>query len=454
MKINRKTAYREVYGYAVVFGVYLLLHLFMHTDYWDDVRMTTVLAEHQYDLWSLACYQYENWTSRVLLMCMEAVVGAMPPLVWKLLDSVMIVLLFYSVSKIVEYLSEGTGRAEEKKMLLMLCMCFPYALFATAGWLVTTIGYTWSFACAAYSLYRFMSAARGGKTAWWQHLLFVLALLYAGNYEVICVVLLLSMALIWWFCDEKRKLWLISLEAAAISAVNLLLFILAPGNQMRMTQDAWYHDTAELLELSVGGQLRMGINSAFYHFISVPNVTLFLFCMILFFASLHHYGRCRGRVLAAGLPLLIDAVWTGYLFLFYTCKNRTLTYIYPDASFTIVSRTEQYLALGSAVLMVLAMLYTICDLAESVREAVTMSFILLVPGLAPEVALGFTTTVTASIIRVSGFFYFAMIVCMGVLLRRQRILENRAMRLSVCVTALTGSVLNVMQIIRHIMVYG
>ena len=451
---EQKKSYKKWYGYLGIFILYLILHVFMHTDYWDDVKMVSVLSKYDYHLFDFAVDQYNTWTSRVLLMCMQAVIGSMPNIIWKILDSAMIVLLFYSISNIIDILTGDTENLNGYKISILTFLCFPYSLFATAGWLVTTIGYTWTFAMAAYSIYCFLSASRGQFIGWWKKVLFALTLLYAGNYEVICVILMLSMGIIWVYSNKSRTINGMAVVAGIISAVNILMFLLAPGNQVRMEQDANYHNTYELLELSIMGHLRMGINSTFYHFISVPNVVLFLFCGILLLTAIQKNRKSILKIAVAAIPLMIDIAWTGYIFVCYTLKNRTLTYIYPDASFQVVSVAEQTVAIISVLIMVAAMVYTLYNTADNIRQAITLIFILLVPGLLPEVILGFTTTVSASVIRVSAFFYFAMIVCFNILYRKGKLWENRRIHIFVYSISFIGVVLNFMQIIRHIMVYG
>ena len=71
----------------------------------------------------------------------------------------------------------------------------------------------------------------------------------------------------------------------------------APGNKRRNIQDAKIHGTSDVLSLSVFGKIRMGINSTFYHFISVPNVILFLFCVIVAICAMKCYKSIWMKVL-------------------------------------------------------------------------------------------------------------------------------------------------------------
>ena len=234
---------------------------------------------------------------------------------------------------------------------------------------------------------------------------------------------------------------------------NILLFVLSPGNRVRIRDDARYHDTYELLNLSIGGHLRMGINTAFYHFISVPNIILFTFCLLLVSCIFRKSKNLTIRFLSC-IPLLIDIFWTGYVFLKYTVSSRTLTYIYPDASFQTCPKTEQYCALISALILVAIMCYLLAFLTDFTYMSWTLVGVLLVVGLLPEVILGFTTTVSASIMRVAAYFYFASMFCVSMLVIIHDIMENKYFRNIFYTLAGIGACLNILQIVRHIMVYG
>ena len=80
--------------------------------------------------------------------------------------------------------------------------------------------------------------------------------------------------------------------------------------------------------------------------------------------------------------------------------------------------------------------------------------IMLVLGLFPCVAIGFTTTVSASIMRIASFFYFTLILCACVLICIYPVLKNKLWKHIFYLLGFLGAVMNVLQIIRHIIVYG
>ncbi len=42
----------KYYDYIILVTIYGLLHIFIHTDYWDDVGMSAILEKYNYNLLS------------------------------------------------------------------------------------------------------------------------------------------------------------------------------------------------------------------------------------------------------------------------------------------------------------------------------------------------------------------------------------------------------------------
>lgn len=51
MFIKEKTdKLKSYWDYFVIAGIFLILHLFMQTDYWDDIVTCSALAKNNFDL--------------------------------------------------------------------------------------------------------------------------------------------------------------------------------------------------------------------------------------------------------------------------------------------------------------------------------------------------------------------------------------------------------------------
>lgn len=449
---------KKYFDYIVIFVFYFPPHLFMGFDCWDDILYTSYLEDYHYNIFSFVVRQYQCWTSRIFIEAANILFGWLPPILWMVVDTLMIFLLYYSLTGIIKlWVKELDEEWKYRSCFLLLFLSFPYALMGTAGWLTTTINWTWMLALLVYSMKKLLYSITGnGKSGnIFMNILYCLAFLYATNFDVSTLLMLCLLLLIGIAC-YKSDLFKFSLEyreGLIITIVNLFLFIMCPGNRVRMERDAVFHDTADMLSLSVWGKLRMGINSTFYHYMSIPNVVLFTACVVIIIAVFRKRNDLFARI-AACIPVGIVILWTAYIFVAYTVKNRTLTYVYPDASFTVSPKAEQYLALISALVLVASFIYLLRLIIDETNVYLFLTAVFLVWGLLPEVVLGFTTTISASILRVVSFFYFALILTSAVIIGRVQLLKTQIIWRGMILLGAVGTIMNYAQMIRHIMVYG
>lgn len=449
---------KKYHDYILVLLLYFLPHLFMKFNCWDDVQYTTFFEEYHYNIFSFVSRQYQYWTSRVFIEAAVIFFGWLPSIVWMIADTLMIVLLYHSFSGIVKlWVKENETEYKFKVCQMLLFMSFPYALMATAGWLTTTINWTWMLALFVYAMKKLLYSISGKEKplSLFGNILYCCAYLYATNFDVAAILMLCLMIIIGIVCYKSSSYQFSNLywEGLVITVGNLLLFLLCPGNRIRMERDAVLHDTADMLTLSIWGKLRMGINSTFYHYASIPNAVLFTACIILLIAVFMKKNDILTRLIAC-IPVGIISLWTAYIFVAYTIKNRTLTYVYPDATFQVCRKAEQYLAMFSAMVMVLSIIFLLRQVIEENGLFIFLVVVLLFWGLLPEVVLGFTTTISASILRVVSFFYFALIFISCVIIGYSKMLMKPIIRYGIIVLGIAGTLMNYMQMIRHIIVYG
>ncbi len=453
-----KKLWNKYYDYIMIIVIYGLLHVFIHTDYWDDVNMSQRLRQYDYNLIAYLEYFWNVGGSTLFLKATQAIVEAFPNYIWKILDVIMIEFTYFYFVQIVKLLNANSNEIIPTARLWMLLFFFnlPYSLFATAGWMTTTIEYVWAFSAFFYSLYIFLRSSQKAEenVKLSTYILYGVAVLFAANCKLLSISMLMIFLFVYITCQTRSKTFkVLFIEGIFGSVLNIILFIACPGNRVRNINDARWHNTEELLNLSVGGQLRMGINSTFYHFISVPNVILFTFCLTLTVCTIYKTKTTFLRVISC-VPLFFDVFWTGYLFFAHTIPSRTLTYIYPDALFEVCSKSEQFCILASALIMVLCICYLVAYLTDFSWLSWFVVGMLLFFGLFPCVAIGFTTTVSVSVMRVATFFYFSMMLCVCVLIISYDVLKNKILKYMFYALGWIGALFNILQMIRHIIVYG
>ena len=130
---------REKKHYSVVLCIifFAIIHILINAISDDDVVFQNTLS--RMSLFEYLKYDYENWASRLILDGIWIVLLELPMVVWKILDTLVMALLFYDLHEI----CFGKNKKSLSVALLMVLCCYPFAHMGSAGWLVTTTNYTW-----------------------------------------------------------------------------------------------------------------------------------------------------------------------------------------------------------------------------------------------------------------------------------------------------------------------
>ena len=95
----------KYYDYLILTAIYGLLHIFIHTDYWDDAGMSAILTSYEYNLPAYLITTWNSWSSALILHAVEVIVEALPNYIWKALDVVMIVVLYHYFVQVINQLT-------------------------------------------------------------------------------------------------------------------------------------------------------------------------------------------------------------------------------------------------------------------------------------------------------------------------------------------------------------
>gem|GEM_PF-4340065 len=421
--------------YIGLFIFYLCIHLFIHLDYWDDKIFRDLFISYNYDLIALEVYRWNEWTSRALIHGLACIFLVLPSIVWKICDSLIWVWIFIFLNKLV-------GVKNHRLIGILLFLSYPLSMMATAGWVATSTGYNFPIAFVLWALLLLFTDECQVKV--YEVIIGCAAFIYGCNFELMAYTLVLLLVVVLFIPSIRdrinKRLAFVYLTIAIISSIYPLI---CPGNFVRINQTD---------SLSFIDSIRMGINTCFYYFCSVPNAVFFLFNALIMVASML-VGRTRKFKIIAIVPLAIDVIWTAYFFVRYTVTTRQLTYVYPDAEFISHSILEQSAILISALIWVGVTVYILICLFDD--EWIPMLSIFII-SLAPEVILGFTNGVTPSMIRVSIFMYLGLIA-IGIKLSDKYYVELRqnSKLYGILVTISTmGMLFSLAQTVRHILVYG
>lgn len=439
---------------------YIPFHLWLTPGYWDDAVFAGVLEKYQWNLVQYTADRYLTWSSRISIELLLPFLTVLPDLIWKILNILMIILLFFDLRWT---LKEAVGIESEKMdtwLALLLCS-YPFSTMAQTGWIATSMNYLWVVALGWYVINRLLNTVLQRSQILKQDFLFVgLAALYSTAFESMAAILLIMMiGIIVYSLKERHKVSGLVWICMGITVFMLIYIILCPGNRLRPLKDTelWMPD---YFRLTFMDKLRVGVGSAFMHFVSIPSPIFFLLNLSVF--VLGRRGSCsaetgkRGcgwELLLASIPMILDVAWIGYFLLSYLHGDRDITYHVPTAIPTgRVEIAEQIVLILCVIVWFGSVLYIVFRNLH-IQKAICITCILLLACI-PEIVVGITPTVYASILRTTIYLYMAMIIMIAGICCELRIDKQRNLHAIYSVCFVCGMFLNVCQIARHILIYG
>ena len=127
---------------AGFFCVMLALHAVMPVDLGDDLMYRDMLQ--RMSLWEFLTDHYATWSARSLVEAVLCTVAALPPVVWRVADALLVALC--------AFLAARTAGAEQSvcgAAVAALCfLCYDWTALSTAGWMCTTLVFVWPLAAA------------------------------------------------------------------------------------------------------------------------------------------------------------------------------------------------------------------------------------------------------------------------------------------------------------------
>lgn len=110
-------------------------------------------------IYNFTVFHYFNWSSRNLIEIILIVVSSLPTICWHVLDVTAVLLIGYCLEQLV-----GIRSTKIKYLsIFSFLMMYQVITMRSAGWIATTINYSWVAAAGLY-MYLVISRLRGGGT--------------------------------------------------------------------------------------------------------------------------------------------------------------------------------------------------------------------------------------------------------------------------------------------------
>lgn len=299
-------------------------------------------------------------------------------------------------------------------MLVFMILAYPLNKMASAGWAATTVNYMWPLATGLFALIPIRKIWDGEKIKPYQYALYSIALIFAGNVEISCAILVGAYVLFTSLYMLKNKKVHPYMIVQTLIIVSSLIFILTcPGNYER-NSDEISNLFKDMNMLSFLDKVGLGFTSTMGLIIGKGNVIYALFTMLIAIYIFSNYKDETLYKIIAIIPFLS-------IILMYYLSPITDNMFHFVVSFRKLVSTEAVILSPSAsnnMLYVVPIVFSFVNFI-SIGLSLLLIFkklnnnialIVFLAGLASRLLMGFSPTIFSSGERTMIFFEFSMII--------------------------------------------
>lgn len=262
------------YSPLIIFvGLMLLLHLIMGFN-GDDIKYAKILNNQT--LIDYVSFRYYNWSSRLIIDSVLAVLARQNMIIWKILDIIIYTFGVYYIIKLV-------NKNYSKKITylgILLVLMYPFYEMASAGWISTTLNYSWCLAFGMISFIPLIYESQGEKINKYVYIISFLALLYATNQEQSSALIFgFNLLYLLYSMINNKKINKFNLLATIIAAGSLIFVFTCPGCSIRFAHEVsyWY---PEFTNFTILQKSYLGLTTTFGNLIE-QKIIFPLFYIIL-----------------------------------------------------------------------------------------------------------------------------------------------------------------------------
>lgn len=405
IKINKKK-FQIAAPFLLIFIMMIVLHFIAVPGLNDDKWFASILNDkslQEYWIW-----RYNTWSSRLIIETILIFFTKYSFFLWRIADSMVIVLLVYSISRI---FLEKSNYKYDIWILIGLILLYPFYQMSSAGWVATTLNYLWPLSFGLFSFIPIKKQLNNEKMSIIEKIFYALALVFACNTEQMGAIIF-GFYLIYSIYLIKNKQYTKEnfayiLFCMLLSIVSLFYILTCPGNENRFIAEL--HWLPEFTAYSFWDKILAGFISTTSYFFYKFRLLYFLLCCLLSVCSFIKYKEIPKRIFGS-FPLSIYTICTvgkKILLVFFPsfASNDPATYIFQVPSFT--SFSLKIFCIINLVICVLLLLELFFIFDK--EKAIGLSLILMAGG-ASRIIMGFSPTLYASEYRTYIYLYFSIII--------------------------------------------
>lgn len=398
------TNYFPFVFYAILM---VLFHFMIEMDFADDVWFAQVMEESaSFQTWiDFLISRYQGWSSRLVIEGVLIII-VRSQILWRILDTAVMVWVAVALS----IFFNREGRKSVNWFIVCAMLSFPMETMSTAGWIATTLNYSWPLAFGFLAMIPIKNLVCGQNNRWYTYVLAIPALFYAVSQEQMCAVMLAICGYftVYLFVKSKKVPWFVFSETL-VSVAGLIFILTCPGNGVRTESEilTWFPSYGELSFLR---KVELGYSSSLYELIMQPNLIFTLFCVVImvttFLYNKKKIYRCISTIpFVTSLVMGLFAESFASVFPYLSNLRNQMTSVGTGIIFGFIETWIPDLFITAIAFCILISLWGIF---EDKRKVIFPSYLLLL-GLATHWVMGFSPTIWASGSRTCIFMYFAII---------------------------------------------
>lgn len=401
-----------IFLYYGIIGIILLaVHAFMETGTYDDAWFADMLNANT--LPGYLIWRYREWSSRLPIEAAFVLFTHGNPWVWRIFDSLMILLLIYAISEVFVW---DKNKQNYILPIFVLLALIPLGMLHSAGWVTTTICYIWPTALGLYSMIPLRKWFDGETPATHQYITIPLALIFATSQEQVAAIILCSYLLCGLALYQKRKkiqpFWWAVIAICILAVINIMV---CPGNAIR-NDITITNSFPEFADLGFGAKLYMGYVSTLSFFVSCEGFNLIFIALTgTLAAAILYKNQDLTKANIAIIPFLCTVIlglftrvafkndWNLDFFWLKLFQNDRLQ------QFTVYNATHltiECIVFAVILVCVLVEIYWVFEKSA----ACLLAYVLFFAGIASRMILGFTPSLYISAGRTAFFCCIAFLI--------------------------------------------
>lgn len=394
MKNNLKKIYNKTnkfYPFLLLFVVMIFIHFFM-IKVVDDIIFSNALNDKSY--LEFIKFRYYNWTGRMIIESLEVLFCKINIIYWKILDSLIMTFIAYIISIIF-----NINKDKKINYLIVLCIfLYDIVAFLDAGFISTSINFTWIFASALIWFIPILKKYRNENCSWLIYIIGIIFLVIARDQEQMCIILfMLNIFILLFDLYKNNKISKYNIISFIICIMGLIYIFMNPGNSARSNK-LITESFKEYKNYNIFAKSYVGLISTFAYYFK-NQIIIALISVLIYLNALKNNKISQFSFIIMSLILSMT--------IFYPL----VVNIFPKIKFIIfdLSRTNMLLEnfgirnILTIIFLVVILLSLFILLVIIDKKNKTYNSLLFVLGFVSKFVMGFTASVFSSSDRTAFF---------------------------------------------------